>query len=397
MNKRKEHFKKIRLVSIIVMGMIISIPLTTTHAQLQIPENVHISPIQLSQLTYNLKSNLAQRNLSNKELNLYQQLYSIANDSSQLYDPAIQHPSEQYENIRKKIHQQFDTVKQLAIQTYGSNANQKILLATNAFILMYYDALSRDNPKFFWPNLGVFVANDVRSNYALTFSLSNALDPLKISNDQEIIIAGKNIPTLQSIISHANQLLIEGQANVMADIGGLSILHQHYDSSLLAEKLVNYGTNLQEAFRLQKLADDYAQKNGIANARFKKLATDAAITFGIHEQEKILQPMWDKPLMQEFAKINDFMLTLSIENIGLRGDIFIGVNKFKLILSPYLIIRAPYNATNLASLNDRIAIARNGFTVLNNWKQNILYSSWIPRYQTQIGRGEGLYEPVGIK
>ncbi len=395
---KKKHFrylKKSIFVSILTLSLLP--PTIFNTVQAATTQNTQINPIQIAQLTYNLKLNMAQRNLTTSEKNLYRQLYNIANNQQNLYNPNLSSPTAQYENIRSQIRNQFSTVRQLAIQTYGANAKQKILLATNTFILMYYDALSRNNPKFFWPNLGVFVANDVRSNYALTFSLSNALDPLKVTNDQNIIIAGENIPTLQSIIMQANQTLIDGQSNVMADIGGLSVLHQYYDSAVLSSALSSYGANLSKALQLQKIADDYAKKNGINNAQFKKLATDAAITFGIHEQEKILQPMWDQPIMREFAAINDFMLTLSIENIGLRGDIFIGVNKFKLIFSPYLIIRAPLSATNLASLQDRISIARNGFIVLNDWKQNILYSRWIPTYQTQIGQGDGLYEPVGLK
>lgn len=352
---------------------------------------------QMAKIALNMKNNMAQRNLSSAEKNLYQQLYTIANNQDSLYSASISSPVQQYESIRAKIREQFSTVRQLAVNTYGNQAPQKTLLTTNAFILMYYDALSRKNPKFFWSNLGVFVANDVRSMYALTYSLSNALDPLNVTNSQSIMIAGMNIPTLQSTIARANNDLIEGQANVMADIGGLSVMHQHYDSAVLAQQLAGYGANLSQAFQLQKIADDEALRSGINSAKFKKLATDAAISFGIHEQEKVLQPMWDKPLMQDFAKINDFMLSLSLENLGLRGDIFVGVNKFKLIFTPYLIIRAPISATNLAKLQDRIAIARNGFIVLNEWKQNMLYLPWIPAYQSQIGKGDGLYQPVGAR
>lgn len=356
-----------------------------------------INPTQLTTLTYNITKNMVARNLNASEKALYQQLYTLANNQKALYDPSIVSTTQQYESIRNKIRQQFSTVKQLATNTYGSASQQKILLATNAFILMYYDALSRNNPQFFWSNLGIFVANDVRSMYSLTFSLSNALDPFRISNGQNLMIAGMNVPTLQSTIAQANNELIQGQANVMADIGGLSILHQHYKSEQLAQQLSSYGSNLSQAFLLQKLADEEALKSGINSSKFKQLATNAAIQFGIYEQEKILQPMWDKTLMRDFAKINEFMLSLSLENIGLRGDIFIGVNKFKLIFTPYLIIRAPFSTTNLSNLQDRIAIARNGFTVLNAWKQNILYAPWIPVYQAQIGKGDGLYQPIGAR
>lgn len=356
-----------------------------------------ITPAQLSSVAYNINTNMAQRNLTTSERDLYRQLYNIANSQNSLYDPSIFSAVQQYENVRAKIRQQFAVVQQLALNTYGSRAQQKVLLATNAFILMYYDALSRNNPKFYWPNLGVFVANDVRSGYALTYSLSNALDPLNIKNGQSIIIAGMPVPTLQSTIAQANNELIQGQANVMADIGGLSVMHQHYDSSILAQQLSGYGTTLSQAFQLQKIADEEALRSGIYSSQFKKLATNAAISFGIHEQEKILQPMWDKPLMRDFANINNFMLSLSLENLGLRGDIFVGVNKFKLIFTPYLIIRAPFTATNLANVQHRIAIARNGFTVLNEWKQNIFFAPWIPVYQAQIGKGEGLYQPVGAR
>ncbi|WP_151797746.1 hypothetical protein [Acinetobacter bereziniae] len=356
-----------------------------------------ITPAQLSSVAYSMNANMAQRNLTTSERTLYQQLYNIANSQNSLYNPSIFSIVQQYENVRSKIRQQFAVVQQLAENTYGTRAQQKVLLATNAFILMYYDALSRNNPKFYWPNLGVFVANDVRSTYALSYSLSNALDPLNVKNGQNVVIAGMPIPTLQSTIAKANNKLIQGQANVMADIGGLSVMHQHYDSTILAQQLSGYGANLSQAFKLQKLADEEALRSGIYSSQFKKLATNAAISFGIHEQEKILQPMWDKPLMRDFANINNFMLSLSLENLGLRGDIFVGVNKFKLIFTPYLIIRAPFTATNLANLQHRIAIARNGFNVLNEWKQNIFFAPWIPIYQAQIGRGEGLYQPIGAR
>ncbi len=405
-NKQKykvTHTMKIQTkLKNILSGFILGISsLTATSISIQsyaATSNVtQVNATQMATLAYNMKANMAQRNLTTTEKNLYQQLYNIANNQNTLYDPTIHSVPQQYENIRSKIRQQFTTVRQLAINTYGQQSQQKILLATNAFILMYYDALSRNNSKFFWSNLGIFVANDVRSTYALTFSLSNALDPLNVTNGQNIIIAGMNIPTLQATITQANNELIQGQSNVMVDIGGLSVMHQHYDSTLLAQQLGSYGVHLSEAFQLQKVADDEALRSGINSTKFKKLATDAAISFGIHEQEKILQPMWDKPLMRDFAKINDFMLSLSLENLGLRGDIFVGVNKFKLIFTPYLIIRAPFSATNLASLQDRISIARNGFIVLNDWKQNILYSPWIPVYQSQIGKGDGLYQPVGAR
>ncbi|MFW1857566.1 hypothetical protein [Acinetobacter defluvii] len=386
------------LAHVCIFSALTILPLSiTTQTIAATNYTTQVSSTQLTTLTYNITKNMMPRNLSASEKVLYQQLYTLANNQKSLYDPSIVSASQQYESIRNKIRQQFSTVKQLATNTYGSASQQKILLATNAFILMYYDALSRNNPQFFWSNLGIFVANDVRSMYSLTFSLSNALDPLRISNGQNLVIAGMSIPTLQSTIAQANNELIQGQSNVMADIGGLSILHQHYKSEQLAQQLSSYGTNLSQAFLLQKLADEEALKSGVNSSKFKQLATNAAIQFGIHEQEKILQPMWDKALMRDFAKINEFMLSLSLENIGLRGDIFIGVNKFKLIFTPYLIIRAPFSATSLASLQDRIAIARNGFIILNEWKQNIFYAPWIPIYQAQIGKGEGLYQPIGAR
>lgn len=397
MNKKTiSRFKAILTRCIIGITAVLVVPYAT-QTMAATSYATQASPAQLSKLAYNMNANMAQRNLNTSEKNLYQQLYNIANNQTFLFDPSITTTIQQYESIRSKIRQQFSTVRQLAINTYGNQSQQKILLATNAFILMYYDALSRNNPKFFWPNLGIFVANDVRSTYALTFSLSNALDPLNVTNGQSVIIAGMNVPTLQSTIAQANNELINGQANVMADIGGLSIMHQHYDALVLAQQQTGYGSTLTQAFQLQKIADEEALRSGIYSSKFKKLATDAAISFGIHEQEKILQPMWDKPIMRDFAKINNFMLSLSLENLGLRGDIFVGINKFKLIFTPYLIIRAPFTATNLANVQHRIAIARNGFNVLNEWKQNIFFAPWIPIYQSHIGKGNGLYQPVGAR
>ena len=92
-----------------------------------------------------------------------------------------------------------------------------------------------------------------------------------------------------------------------------------------------------------------------------------------------------------------FYAVIKPREFGIKGGYFVGVNKFKLIFTPYLIIRAPFTATNLANLHHRIAIARNGFNVLNEWKQNIFFAPWIPIYQAQIGRGEGLYQPIGAR
>lgn len=60
--------------------------------------------------------------------------------------------------------------------------------------------------------------------------------------------------------------------------------------------------------------------------------TPSALVF--MNKRKILQPMWDKSLIRDFAKLNDFIVSLCLKNLGLRGDILVGINKFKLMFTP---------------------------------------------------------------
>ncbi|WP_262556604.1 hypothetical protein [Acinetobacter bereziniae] len=48
-----------------------------------------ITPAQLSSVAYSMNANMAQRNLTTSERNLYQQLYNIANSQNSLYNPSI--------------------------------------------------------------------------------------------------------------------------------------------------------------------------------------------------------------------------------------------------------------------------------------------------------------------
>ena len=146
MNKKTiSRFKAILTRCIIGITTVFAVPYATQTMAAN-SYATQASPAQLSKLAYNMNANMAQRNLNTSEKNLYQQLYNIANNQTSLYDPSITSTIQQYESIRSKIRQQFSTVRQLAINTYGNQSQQKILLATNAFILMYYDALSRNNP-----------------------------------------------------------------------------------------------------------------------------------------------------------------------------------------------------------------------------------------------------------
>lgn len=120
MNKNLSGKAKSLALALMLSVGAVSPALLATPAYAATSTTTQISPLQLAQLLGKLQSNMAQRSLSTAEKALYQQLYSIANNQQNLFDPAISSPVQQYEAIRGKIRNQFNNARQLAVNTYGS-------------------------------------------------------------------------------------------------------------------------------------------------------------------------------------------------------------------------------------------------------------------------------------
>ncbi len=100
--------------------------LTTTNAA-STSTATQISPIQIAQVVYGIKTNMTQQNLTSAEKNLYQQLYALANSQQNIYDSTITSIPQQYENIRAKIRLQFSTVQQTGISNlWKPNATKNL-------------------------------------------------------------------------------------------------------------------------------------------------------------------------------------------------------------------------------------------------------------------------------
>ena len=355
-----------------------------------------LGPLQAANVINGIRNGLAQRSLPADEIQMLTRLHAVANDMAGLYAGDNGDPVASQAIYEQNARAHMQAAHQIAASYYG-NVPAKITMAQNAYILMSYDAFVRYNPDFYWARLGVFAANEVRSNLALAFSMKGALDALMAVDKTaaKIQVAGMSIESAAKMAGDATADLLQGQSNVLANIGALSILHKRYGAGAMA-----HATGLTQAARqgyaLQQQADQ-ARVDPLRAGEFHKLATAAAIQFGIHEQTYLLQAMWDQPNIKSLAQLNAWLLNQSLETLGLRGDIFIGTNKMVPFASPYLIIRSPVGATNLSTVADRIAIAKNGFLVLDNWNQNRTLSGFIQQAQTRLGNAQGLYQPVSVK
>lgn len=374
----------------------LSLATTATLAPSSSTSIAPLSPKQLANVINGIRDGLSQRALSPAEIEMLGKLRQLANDMDAIYQGDHGDPNASKTLFERHFQARMDVAVQIAQACYGT-PSARITLARNAYILMSYDALVRHNPDFFWARLGIFAANEVRSNLALAFSLKGALDALMAADPgaARVNIAGMSLASAAKMVGDATNDLIDGQSKVLANIGALALLHKRYGAKAMTTA-PDLSPEAIKGYTLQQAADEVRNAPG-RGSQFHQLATQAAIQFGMHEQTYLLQPMWDKPNIKAMAQLNDWMLKNSLETLGMRGDIFIGANKFQPYVAPYLIIRAPIGATNLASVTDRIAIARNGFTVLDGWIQNALLSGWIQQAQSRLGQAQGLYQPVGAR
>jgi len=321
--------------------------------------------------------------ISASERAFFDEIRILANDISGLYNQVSDNMSlhEKYEQLKHNIRARANEVEAKALAHYnGSTAYTT--MAKNTFVLMTYDALQRNIPEMMWTNLGVFAANEVRGGVVLA---SQVVDFLKG--------VGINIPLkdttqdIGSIITEATVLLLEGQVNVVVDIGALVLLNKYVDRDLDNESDWLSAEAIR-GFRFQKEAER-ALRCGKKEA-YQDLQTLAAVEFGIHEQAYILQPLWDKPLLGMLAQLNEAILKMTDDQYAFFGEIFIGTNKYKETQKGYN-IKIPKSSYNLVNLAHRVDIARNGFNTYNTLRKQKNWSHWIDYSQIRLGYAVDIY------
>lgn len=288
---------------------------------------------------------------------------------------------EYYNNIRANFLNRIDSITQKAsIFYHGDSA--KVILTKNTFVLMSYDALQRTYPEFMWVQLGVFVAEDVRLGLVLALNMRHKFT----QNNFHLAINGMDIN--DALLQTCNEL-INGQLNVLTDIGPFAIMNRNLGAAKMMQQSW-LSPEAKQGFMYQQQAEDALNKHNCFN--FYKTQTLAAIQFGAHEQIYILQPMWNAPLMQQFSFLNNLLVQITNQQIVFFGDIFIGVNKLTEGNNGYT-IKLPSTITSLANAQQRIVIAKNGFNTLNQLRQDTKWNDWLSKSQVKIGYASGIYKP----
>lgn len=319
------------------------------------------------------------------ERQFYNEIRTIANDIDVLSNSIDTSVSIQqyYNQIRTNFLQHAALVEQKANLFYQGNI-AKIILAKNAFVLMSYDALQRKYPEFMWTQLGIFAANEVRSGLVLALEMRYQFN----KNNIHIPIDGNGTDIADAMLL-SSQILIQGQINVLTDIGSLGILNRKIGAARIKNETW-LTTEAKDGFRKQELAEQ-ALKSGDCR-KFMDLQTAAAIQFGAHEQIYILQPMWDKPMMQQFSNLNKLLMQLTNKQLIFFGDIFVGTNKIKEAKKGF-IIKLPASITDLSNANQRVTVAINGFNTINSLRKIASWNEWLAYSQIKIGYFNDVYLP----
>jgi hypothetical protein len=314
----------------------------------------------------------------------YAQLRTLANDVEAYYKDVSDSMTleEKYEKLKYNLRNRINHVSQLSDIQYN-NSNAYRTLSKNSFVLMTYDALQRNNAEMLWTNLGIFAANEVRAGVVLAFDVANTLHESNIN-----IYIGNPRQNMKDILIQSTELLIEGQVNVVVDIGALVLLNKYVHTDLDGENWLTQ--EAIQAFKYQKQAEQAlacGQKE-----KYQDLQTQAAIEFGAHEQIYILQPIWDKPLLKSFSVINELILDMTKHDGAFFGEIFIGANKY---IEPKQghTIKIPYIVDDLVIASQRVDIARNGFNTYNKLRKNGDWAYWIDKAQIRLGYGIDVYYP----
>ena len=246
---------------------------------------------------------------------LMDSIRSIANQTEDLYlhiDTTVSLQA-RYNQIKTNFLQHIAIVEQMATRFYP-NSTANVILAKNAFVLMSYDALTRKYPEFLWTKLGVFAANEVR------WGLTDALYVRYVLLRNNINIPFDNSHSFDEALMESSQVLIQGQIDVLTDIGTLGIMNRLVGADRM--KTENWLANeAKSGFTIQEHAELLKQQNNLTG--YYDEQTEAAIQFGAHEQINILQPMWDKPMLQKIAQIDQLFIQLTGHQFVFFGDIFV--------------------------------------------------------------------------
>lgn len=325
-----------------------------------------------------------------KERELLDEIHKIAQDIDSYYAGVDDAPDweAKYNLIRQNMRNKVGEVELLAREFYKGNTG-KTILAINSYVLMSYHSLERFMPEFMWTKLGLFAANEVRGGIVLSYALRQLLIETNIDLEIKELDKAKTIDILYS----SNDILIEGQINVFTDIGALGLLNRKYGPE----------TFLNESWLTQEARDAYtiqvdAQKalNAGDIELYQDLQTEAAILFGAHEQLYTLDPLWQTETMGYLAELNIWMHKMTLGNLALFGDIFIGVNKFRELNQGH-IINLPTSNNDLRIGRDRVEIARKGFHTLNKLRKKSPSAEWVKRSEEMLGIQKGMYNIQGFK
>lgn len=269
-------------------------------------------------------------------------------------------------------------------------------MAVNAFVLARYDALNKANPDFMWTQLGIFAANTVRIGLAESYTVADAMNtvasqPNELRLGRESDDGGRALAAGlgETVRTMANETL-KGQLGVLKDVGSLALMHKIYGAESLSSATFEGMTPAaRKSFELQADAERYRDRGDMEGFYIRQ--TRAAIEMGRHEQAN-LQKMWDQPVMTTFAKTNEFMRRYFGMPV-VRPDIYIGVNPAA-DRGNGISIPMPDGAGDLTKLENRVAIAANGFRTINGMRQKPAGDAFIEYYQDRLGHSKGLVQPV---
>lgn len=311
------------------------------------------------------------------------ELHEMANDIESLYDGVDAMPD--YESKYHKLRANMRARVNLAIEkaeVHYNGSRARTILSINSYVLAGYDAFSRQMPEFMWTKLGIFAANEVRGGIVLGYLLKHILEINKFYLTLDDLTGLETTVLLNEVA----EILIEGQQNVFVDIGALALLNRYGPGNLKNEPWLSQDARNGYAYQEQAEA---ALAEGNINA-YQDFQTLAAVEFGAHEQLYVLDAVWDRPLMHDFNAINQWMLSISNNQMALFADIFVGVNKFKELPKGW-VITFPRQYNDLTQGVDRVEIARNGFHTLNRMRKETRWFGWIENSQMRLGKSKGVY------
>jgi hypothetical protein len=315
-----------------------------------------------------------------------EQVVGMGHDLDRLKEGVTGKDMEADHQIMLENHQRdLKDISKMAADAGLDEARSAILM--NAFVLARYDALNTANPDFAWTQLGIFAANTVRGGIAQSYEYANAFDAT--AADVRVLPLASTLKEMASVSREMAQDILQGQMDVLGDVGTLSLMHQIYGAEALSTATFNgMTTDSRRSFRLQASAEK-ARANGDMNT-FHAMQTEATVVMGMHEQAD-LQSMWDKPLMKSFAKFNG-----TLSEYGLPAfvdpDIYIGTNP-STANDGGVFIKHPGGTDDLSVFENRVKIARNGFETINNMQKSGGGVNFIEQYQSQLGRSKGLIQP----